>query len=84
MAQFLKRTQPANDHGVPQMNVGRRGIRSKFYPQGLAGLRGLLQLGAQLLIANDLRGALAQVCELFVDRHRFIVIGELRIANGNR
>src|SRR6267143_1393881 len=73
VAQLLKSTQLANDNGVSKMNVRRGGIDPEFYAQWLACLRRLFKLGAQLLLADDLRGSFAQVLELFINRHWLIV-----------
>ena len=67
MAHVLEMLQLAQDNGVAQVNIGRGGIDAEIDAQRLAGLRGLLELGAQILFANDFRGAFAEIGELFVD-----------------
>ena len=53
-------------HGVAQVQVRGRGVHAQFHAQGLAGRSRALQLGAQLLFANNFGGAFTQRGELFV------------------
>ena len=68
MAHVLKMFQLAQHHGVAQMNIGRGGVHAELHAQGLAGLRRFFELRFQLVFANDFRGALSQIGELFLDR----------------
>ena len=64
VAHVLKVFQLAHEHGVAQVQVGRRRIEAGLHPHGLACCARLLQPLAQVALANDLRRALAQVGQL--------------------
>ena len=77
MAQVLKMLQLAQQHGVTEMEIGRRGIESCLNPQGRARGERLLQFGAQLGLANDFRRALLDVGKLFLYRSEISHEGRL-------
>src|SRR5689334_2194332 len=60
--------QLADENSVSQVEVRRGGIEARLHPQRLARLPRLLQLLAQLRLADDLRRALLQIRELLVHR----------------
>ena len=82
MAEVLKVLELAQEHGVAEMKIGRGRIESGFDAQRLAGRERLLQLGAQLGLLHNFRGALLDVGELFVNgregghRVKIIAAGE--------
>src|SRR5262244_595771 len=53
------------------MQVGCGWIEAGLDPQRLTRLQGFLQSFAQLRLTDDLRGALLDICELFVNRGKF-------------
>ena len=67
VAHVLKVLELADEHGVADVQVGRGGIESGFDAHGLAGSDGALDALAQVALANDLGGALAEVGQLLVD-----------------
>ena len=71
VAHILKRLQFSQHHGVAQMNIRGSRIHSQIHPQRFSGLERLLELGLQLLFANNFRRALFQVRELLVHRLKF-------------
>ena len=88
VAEILKVFELAQQHGVAEMEIGRGGIEAGFHPQRLAGGERLLQLGAQLGLLHNFRGALLDVGQLFVNGrergHRVKIIaagGRLEISD---
>src|SRR5712691_4042153 len=73
VAQFLKRSQLADDYCVAQVNVRGSWIRSQFDSQGLTCLGRLFELYAQFLVTNNLAGSFAQICKLFINGHNSIL-----------
>ena len=69
MAEVLEVLELADQHGVAQVDIGSRGIKSRLDAQRLSGLRGALELGAKLLDPDRLLRALGEVSELLVGRH---------------
>src|SRR5262249_35913884 len=69
VAQFLKRAQFADYHGVAEVNIGRGRIRAEFYAQRLAGFGRFLEFRTQFFLTNYFRGPFAQVSELFIYGH---------------
>jgi hypothetical protein len=67
VAHVLKVLELAHEHGVSEMQVGGGGIETGFHPHGLARGERLLDAVAQVALANDFSGALAQVVQLLVD-----------------
>ena len=62
----LKMLQLPQHHGVAQVQVRGRGVDAQLHAQRLAGRSRAFQLGAQLFLANNFRGAFTQRGELFV------------------
>ncbi len=73
MAEILKMLHFPEQHGVAEMQVGRRGIEARFNAQRPPGLRRFDQALAQLFFADQFRQAFLQVCELFVDGHSLFI-----------
>ena len=71
MAHILKLFEFAEHHGVAQVDVRRRRIHSEIHAQGLLLFDGLLELGLELVLADDFRRALLQIRELFLNRFEF-------------
>ncbi len=67
MSQVLKVLELAQNHGMPQVQVGRRRVHPKLDPQRLSRGPRLLQLGAEIGLTDDFRGALLEIRHLFVD-----------------
>ena len=67
VAELLKVAQLAHQHGVAQVQVGRRGIEAGFHAQRAAGFAALFKALAQVGDADDLRRAFLQQIQLFVD-----------------
>ena len=67
VAQVLKMFELSQNDGVAQVQVGRGRVHAQLHAQRLAGLVRGFELRAQIFFANDLRRALAQVGDLFVD-----------------
>ena len=53
VSKVLKMLQLAEDDGVAEMNVGRRGVHAEIHAQGCARFQRLLKLGGQLRFGND-------------------------------
>jgi hypothetical protein len=64
----LKVLELADENCVADVEVGRGGIEAGLHPHGLAGGEGVLDALAQVALADDLSGALAQIGQLFVNR----------------
>ena len=69
MAEILEVLHLAQEDGVAEVEVGRGGVEAGFDAEGAALLGGVDQPLAEVFFADDLRHALAQVRELFVDGH---------------
>ncbi len=67
MPEILKMFELAQHDRMPEMKVGSGRVHTEFHAEWLAGGAGLLQFGAQVGFANNLRGALLEIGELFVD-----------------
>ncbi len=67
VAQILEVLELAHEHRMAQMEVGRRRVKAGLHAQGAAGLARFFQTLAQIGDADDLRCALLQVVQLFVD-----------------
>ena len=59
--QILKVLHLAQQDGVAQVQIGRGGVEARLHAQRPAGLGGEHQPLAQILFANDLRHAFAEV-----------------------
>ena len=66
--QILKMFELAQHNRVAEMQVGSGRVHAQLHAQRLARSPRLLQLGAQFGLANDFRGALLEIGQLFVDR----------------
>src|SRR5207249_11408391 len=69
VAKVLEVVQLADQDGVAQVDVRRRGVETRLYPERLAGPRRTFELRTQLLKADRLFRALGQVGELLVQVH---------------
>jgi hypothetical protein len=69
--EILEMFHLAQQDGVAQMQVGRRGIEAGFHAQRPACLRRLHQAFAQVFFANDLGQTFLQIDQLFVDGWHF-------------
>ena len=74
MAQVLEVLHLAEQHGVAQVQVRRGGVETGFDAQFAACFGGLYEAFAQILFADNLRHAFAQVGQLFVDGHWLRVV----------
>src|SRR5258708_240395 len=70
MAQVLKVLEFTHQDGVAHMQVRGRGIKAGFHAQGFAGLKRFFQAFTQIGFADNLRGALLYVSQLFVNRRK--------------
>ena len=68
VAEILKVLKLAQNHGVPQVQIGRRRVHAKLHPQRLARGARLFELGTQVGLADDFRRTLLEIRQLFVDR----------------
>ena len=68
VAEILKVLQLAQNHRVAEMQVGSGRVHAELHAQRFARGARLLQLGAQVGFADDFRGALLEIRQLFVDR----------------
>ncbi len=68
VAEILKVLELAQNHSVPQMQIGSSWIHAKLHAQRLAGATRLLQLGAQVGFADNFRRTFLEIGKLFVDR----------------
>ncbi len=67
MPQVLEVLHLADEHGVPQVDVGRRGVEPRLDQQGLVRLQRAGELLCQVLFADDLQRPFLEQVELFVD-----------------
>ena len=72
VAAVLKMFELAKDDGVAEVQIGGRGVDAEFYAQRLAGLGRLLELGLEFVLANDFRGAFAEVGQVVGEWIRFV------------
>ena len=75
--------QLAQHDGMAQMQIGSGRIHAQLHAQRFARLERPFQLGAQFGLADDFRGALLEIRELFVDR-REVDMGKDIIRNAER
>ena len=68
VAEILKVLELAQHDGVAEVKIGSGRVHAELHAQRLAGGAGLLELGAQVALANDFRAAFLDVGELFVNR----------------
>ena len=66
--EILKVLELAQHHGVPEVQIGSGRVHAELHAQRLARGARLLQLGAQVGLADDLRRTLLEISQLFVDR----------------
>ncbi len=69
VAQILEVLHLADEHRVPEMQIGRSRIEPDFHDQRLAGGRESFELDAQLGCANDVDAPFREIGELIVDGH---------------
>jgi hypothetical protein len=67
VAEILKMLELAEDHGVPQMKVGGRGVHAKIDAERFAGFMGILEFGDELSFGDNFGDAFFEVGELFDD-----------------
>ena len=65
VAEILEQAQPAQHHGEPEVDVGRRRVDAELDPQRLAAFELLAQLGRR----DDVDRARGQQLELAIDVH---------------
>jgi len=75
VAEILKVLHLAQQHGVPEMQVGRSGVESRFDAQRNSSFLDLNQALAQFLPPESIPRGPSQVRDLFVNRHSFIRAG---------
>src|SRR6266446_9738772 len=68
VSEILKMFQLAQQHRVPQMQIGRGRIKARLHSQRLARSERAFELGAQFGFLDDLCRTLLDVCQLFVNR----------------
>src|SRR5258708_29521479 len=68
VSEILKMLQLAQQHRVPQMQIGRGRIKARLHSEWLARSDRAFELRAQLGFLDDLRRALLDVCQLFGNR----------------
>jgi hypothetical protein len=68
MAEILKVLELAQDDSMAEVKIGSSRVHAKLHAQRLTGGARLLQLGTQVGVADNLRGAFLDICKLFVDR----------------
>jgi hypothetical protein len=68
VAEVLKVLELAHEHGVPEMEVRRGGVKASLDAERTAGGAGLLKALAEVRDADDFSGAFLQEVELFFDR----------------
>ena len=69
MPQILKVLHLAQQHGVAQVQIGRRRIEAGLHAQRTAGLLGLDQALAQVFFADQVGQPFLEVRQLFVNCH---------------
>ena len=72
MAEILEVLELAHEHGVAEVQVGRGGVESGLHAEGTAGFARFFEALAQIGDADDLRRALLEVVQLFVDGEEFV------------
>ena len=70
MAEILEVLHLANEHGVPQVQIGRGRIEADLHDERRPARREPLELGLQLARTNDVDTAFGEIRELLVYRHR--------------
>ena len=68
VSEILKMFQLAQQDRVPQVQIGSGRIEARLHPQRLARGERAFELRAQFGFFDDLRRALLDVCQLFVNR----------------
>jgi len=69
VAQILKVLHLAEEHGVAQVQIGRRGVESGLHAQRPPGLQPL----AEVLFADDFGHTFGEVGDLLIDVHLFLL-----------
>src|ERR1035438_7416126 len=68
VAEVLKMFELAQQDRVPQVQIGSGWIEARLHPQRFARSERTFEFGAQFGFLNNLRRALLDVCQLFVNR----------------
>jgi len=66
VTQLLKLAHLVDDHGMPEMKIGRRGIESHLHTEGPTGCERAVQLPSKLLLNIDLDGPASDHLELLI------------------
>ena len=83
MAQLLKVAELAHEHGVAEVQVGRRGIEAGFNSQRQSGFAAILEALSQVGDADDLRRAFLEQVHLFVyGKKRAHDVFQYKVAGG--
>ena len=75
MAELLEVAHLAQEHGVAEVEVGRGRIEAGLDHQRLAGRSRALELGAELVLLDQVDGAAAQQRELLLDGGKLAGMG---------